>query len=311
MTSITPSVFCRTSLFQKRRTRKPSRSKKAVPITSVVLSACCPPSTSMTRRDSKQTKSATYLSIGTWLRNRCPLSCFRRSRDQSFVSASVGLPRSWRATLRAMISAGSIPPPQPPPSPTLPRKGGGRFNRCCPMPKRTDLESILIIGAGPIIIGQACEFDYSGTQACKALRAEGYRIILVNSNPATIMTDPGLADATYVEPITPEILTKIIAKETPSTLLPTMGGQTALNAAMKLADLGVLAEHGVELIGASRDAIAKAEDRLLFRDAMTKIGLECPKSMLVTSLADANQALDLAARPPTVLPSFPLPRPAR
>ncbi|HEX9464529.1 MAG TPA: carbamoyl-phosphate synthase large subunit [Alphaproteobacteria bacterium] len=174
------------------------------------------------------------------------------------------------------------------------------------MPKRTDLESILIIGAGPIIIGQACEFDYSGTQACKALRAEGYRIILVNSNPATIMTDPGLADATYVEPITPEILTKIIAKEKPSALLPTMGGQTALNAAMKLADLGVLAEHGVELIGASRDAIAKAEDRLLFRDAMTKIGLECPKSMLVTSLADAKQALDLVGLPAIVRPSFTL-----
>src|SRR5689334_2628856 len=172
------------------------------------------------------------------------------------------------------------------------------------MPKRTDIESILIIGAGPIVIGQACEFDYSGTQACKALRAEGYRIILVNSNPATIMTDPGLADATYVEPITPEIVAKIIAKEKPSALLPTMGGQTALNTAMKLADMGVLAEHNVELIGAKRDAIAKAEDRLLFRDAMTKIGLDCPKSMLVTSIAEAKAALDHVGLPAIIRPSF-------
>src|SRR5271170_4362142 len=135
------------------------------------------------------------------------------------------------------------------------------------MPRRTDISSILIIGAGPIVIGQACEFDYSGTQACKALKAEGYRIVLVNSNPATIMTDPDLADATYVEPITLDLITKIIAKEKPAALLPTMGGQTALNMAMQLADRGVLAEHNVELIGASRDAIAKAEDRLLFREA--------------------------------------------
>src|SRR5947208_256893 len=158
------------------------------------------------------------------------------------------------------------------------------------MPKRADISTIMIIGAGPIVIGQACEFDYSGTQACKALKAEGYRVVLVNSNPATIMTDPDLADATYVEPITPDILTKIIAKERPDALLPTMGGQTALNAAMKLADTGVLAQYGVELIGANRDAIAKAEDRLLFREAMTKIGLESPKSMLVTTLAEAKQA---------------------
>jgi carbamoyl-phosphate synthase large subunit len=174
------------------------------------------------------------------------------------------------------------------------------------MPKRTDIKSILIVGAGPIIIGQACEFDYSGTQACKALKAEGYRIVLVNSNPATIMTDPGLADATYVEPITPEFVAKIIAKEKPDALLPTMGGQTALNTALKLADMGVLAEHGVELIGAKRDAIAKAEDRLLFRDAMTRIGLECPKSMLVTSLADAKQAIELVGLPAIIRPSFTL-----
>jgi len=172
------------------------------------------------------------------------------------------------------------------------------------MPKRTDIKSILIVGAGPIVIGQACEFDYSGTQACKALKAEGYRIILVNSNPATIMTDPGLADATYIEPITPDIVEKIIAKEKPDALLPTMGGQTALNTAMKLADNGVLAKYNVELIGAKRDAIAKAEDRLLFRDAMAKIGLECPRSMLVTSLAEADEALKMVGLPAIIRPSF-------
>ena len=136
------------------------------------------------------------------------------------------------------------------------------------MPKRTDIESILIIGAGPIVIGQACEFDYSGTQACKALKEEGYRIILVNSNPATIMTDPSLADATYVEPVTPDFVARIIEKEKPDALLPTMGGQTGLNTAMALADSGVLAANGVELIGASREAIAMAEDRELFQAAM-------------------------------------------
>src|SRR5246500_2985304 len=144
------------------------------------------------------------------------------------------------------------------------------------MPKRTDIKSIMIIGAGPIVIGQACEFDYSGTQACKALKAEGYRIILVNSNPATIMTDPDLADATYVEPITPEIVELIIAREKPDALLPTMGGQTALNTAMALARSGALERHGVELIGANAASIAKAEDRLLFREAMDRIGLVSP-----------------------------------
>ena len=136
------------------------------------------------------------------------------------------------------------------------------------MPKRTDISSILIIGAGPIVIGQACEFDYSGTQACKALREEGYRIILVNSNPATIMTDPDLADATYIEPITPELVAKIIEKERPDALLPTMGGQTALNCALDLEEMGVLEEFGVEMIGARADAIDKAEDREKFRAAM-------------------------------------------
>ena len=141
------------------------------------------------------------------------------------------------------------------------------------MPKRTDLKSILIIGAGPIVIGQACEFDYSGVQACKALREEGYRVILVNSNPATIMTDPDMADATYVEPITPEVVELIIAKERPDAVLPTMGGQTALNCALTLEKRGVFAKYNVEMIGAKADAIEKAEDRLKFRDAMDKIGL--------------------------------------
>ena len=153
------------------------------------------------------------------------------------------------------------------------------------MPKRTDIKSILIIGAGPIVIGQACEFDYSGTQACKALKAEGYRIILVNSNPATIMTDPELADATYIEPITPEVVAKIIAKERPDALLPTMGGQTALNTALSLRRMGVLDRYNVEMIGADAHAIDKAEDRALFREAMARIGLETPKSMLANATA--------------------------
>src|SRR5260370_6961470 len=151
------------------------------------------------------------------------------------------------------------------------------------MPKRTDISSILIIGAGPIVIGQACELDYSGVQACKALRAEGYRIVLVNSNPATIMTDPDVADATYIEPITPEMVEKIIAKERPDALLPTMGGQTALNTAMALVKAGVLERYGVELIGANAEAIAKAEDRQLFRQAMGTIRLVSPNTRLLRS----------------------------
>ena len=151
------------------------------------------------------------------------------------------------------------------------------------MPKRTDIQSILIIGAGPIIIGQACEFDYSGTQAVKALKEEGYRIILVNSNPATIMTDPELADATYIEPITPEVVAKIIAKERPDALLPTMGGQTALNTALSLRRMGILERYGVEMIGANAEAIDMAEDRALFREAMARIGLETPRSMLANA----------------------------
>ncbi len=174
------------------------------------------------------------------------------------------------------------------------------------MPKRTDIETILIIGAGPIIIGQACEFDYSGTQACKALKDEGYRIVLINSNPATIMTDPDLADATYVEPITPEIVAKILEAERPDALLPTMGGQTALNTALALEKQGTLSALGVELIGARAPAIDKAEDRLLFREAMTKIGLETPRSMLVNDRTEAGAALEHAGLPAIMRPSFTL-----
>ncbi len=174
------------------------------------------------------------------------------------------------------------------------------------MPKRTDIKSILIIGAGPIVIGQACEFDYSGAQACKALRAEGYRVILVNSNPATIMTDPGLADATYIEPITPEVVEKIIAKERPDAILPTMGGQTALNTAMKLDASGALKRWGCELIGAKADVIDKAEDRQKFRDAMTKIGIESPKSEVVHSMEEARKAVEIIKLPCVIRPSFTL-----
>ena len=174
------------------------------------------------------------------------------------------------------------------------------------MPKRTDIKSILIIGAGPIVIGQACEFDYSGAQACKALRAEGYRVILVNSNPATIMTDPGLADATYIEPITVEMVEKIIAKERPDALLPTMGGQTALNTSLKLAEAGVLAKYGCELIGAKADVIDKAEDRLKFRDAMTKIGIESPRSAIAHTMEEARAGLEEVKLPCVIRPSFTL-----
>jgi carbamoyl-phosphate synthase large subunit len=172
------------------------------------------------------------------------------------------------------------------------------------MPKRTDISSILIIGAGPIVIGQACEFDYSGTQACKALKDEGYRIILVNSNPATIMTDPDLAHATYIEPITPEMVEKIIAKERPDALLPTMGGQTALNCAMALEQRGVLKKYGVELIGATADAIDKAEDRQRFKEAMTKIGLDTPIARTVHTLSEALEALSVVGLPAVIRPSF-------
>ena len=172
------------------------------------------------------------------------------------------------------------------------------------MPRRNDLHRILIIGSGPIIIGQACEFDYSGTQAAKSLRADGYEVILVNSNPATIMTDPELADRTYVEPLSRQYLEEIIARERPDALLSTVGGQTALNLSVELAEAGVLDRYGVELIGAKINAIKKAEDRLLFKDAMQKIGLETPRSQLVT---DAEGGLSFAAKhgyPVILRPSF-------
>ena len=174
------------------------------------------------------------------------------------------------------------------------------------MPKRTDISSILIIGAGPIVIGQACEFDYSGTQACKALKEEGYRIILVNSNPATIMTDPELADATYVEPVTPEIVAKIIEAERPDAILPTMGGQTALNTALALFNDGTLEKFGVQMIGADAAAIDKAEDRLKFRDAMDRIGLESARSRIAHSLEEALEALEFTGLPAIIRPSFTL-----
>ncbi|CTQ32135.1 carbamoyl-phosphate synthase large subunit [Jannaschia rubra] len=187
------------------------------------------------------------------------------------------------------------------------------------MPKRTDIQSIMIIGAGPIVIGQACEFDYSGAQACKALREEGYRVILVNSNPATIMTDPGMADATYIEPITPDVVARIIEKERPDALLPTMGGQTGLNTALALDDMGVLEKFGVELIGARRAAIEMAEDRKLFREAMDRLGIENPKATIVAApkkengkfdiaagLADAVAALEHVGLPAIIRPAFTL-----
>ena len=174
------------------------------------------------------------------------------------------------------------------------------------MPKRTDISSIMIIGAGPIVIGQACEFDYSGAQACKALREEGYRVILVNSNPATIMTDPELADATYIEPITPEVVAKIIEKERPDALLPTMGGQTGLNTSLALADMGVLDKFGVELIGANRDAIEMAEDRKLFREAMDRLGIENPKATIANTLDECMAAIDYVGLPAIIRPAFTL-----
>jgi carbamoyl-phosphate synthase large subunit len=174
------------------------------------------------------------------------------------------------------------------------------------VPKRTDLKSILIIGSGPIVIGQACEFDYSGTQSCKVLREEGYRIILINSNPATIMTDPELADATYIEPITPEFVEKIIERERPDAILPTMGGQTALNTAVALAESGVLEKYNVELIGAKLPAIKKAEDRELFKASMDKIGLQSARGGFVHSLDEAMKVAEEIGFPIIIRPSFTL-----
>ena len=172
------------------------------------------------------------------------------------------------------------------------------------MPRRDDLRSILVIGSGPIVIGQACEFDYSGTQACRVLAEEGYRVVLANSNPATIMTDPGTADRTYVEPLEPEVLAAIIEKERPDALLPTLGGQTALNLTMRLVELGVLERYGVEVIGARPEAIATAEDRDQFKAAMESIGLEVPRSGFAHSLREAEEIAEEIGYPIMVRPSF-------
>ena len=174
------------------------------------------------------------------------------------------------------------------------------------MPRRNDFSSILLIGSGPIVIGQACEFDYSGTQACKALKEEGFRVILVNSNPATIMTDPGLVDATYIEPIRLPVLERIISQERPEALLPTMGGQTALNMAMKLDEAGILKKYGVELIGADIEAIQKAENRELFRASMEKLGIPMPLSSVVHSVAEALDVAEKIDYPLIIRPSFTL-----
>ena len=174
------------------------------------------------------------------------------------------------------------------------------------MPKRIDIKKILIIGSGPIIIGQACEFDYSGTQACKALREEGFKVVLVNSNPATIMTDPEVADRTYIEPITVEMLEKIIKKERPDALLPTLGGQTGLNISIKLAEAGILDKYKVQMIGADRKAIKKAEDRKLFKQAMQKIGLDLPKSGLAYTMQEARKVVKQIGFPLIIRPSFTL-----
>jgi len=174
------------------------------------------------------------------------------------------------------------------------------------MPKRTDIKKILIIGSGPIVIGQACEFDYSGTQACKALREEGYEIVLVNSNPATIMTDPDLAQRTYIEPLTKEFVEAIIKRERPDALLPTVGGQTALNIAVELSDSGVLDEYKVEMIGAKADAVKMAEDRLLFKQAMNAIGLATPKSEVIGDIREAQRVVESIGFPAIIRPSFTL-----
>ena len=174
------------------------------------------------------------------------------------------------------------------------------------MPKRKDIKKILVVGAGPIIIGQACEFDYSGTQACKALKDEGYKVILINSNPATIMTDPGVADKTYIEPISLEVLEEVIKKERPDAILHTMGGQTALNLAINAEKVGLLKKYNIELIGANSKAIANAEDRKKFRKNMIEIGLDLPKSKIVNNFSQSTQALKQIGLPAIFRPSFTL-----
>ena len=175
------------------------------------------------------------------------------------------------------------------------------------MPRNNELKKILLIGSGPIVIGQGCEFDYSGVQACKALREEGYEVVLVNSNPATIMTDPEFADRTYIEPITPEVIEAIMEREKPDAILPTLGGQTALNAAMELNRNGALARHGVKLIGANAQAIAKGEDRQLFKEAMLRIGLDVPRSGVARSLGDIDRIVgEIGTFPLIIRPAFTL-----
>ena len=174
------------------------------------------------------------------------------------------------------------------------------------MPKRTDIKKILLLGSGPIVIGQACEFDYSGTQACKALKEEGFEIVLVNSNPATIMTDPEFSDHTYIEPLTPEFIERIIEKERPDAILPTLGGQTALNLAMKLYENGVLQKYNVKMLGANYEVIKKAEDRQCFKEAVLKIGLDVPRSGFAHSLEEARVEAGKIGFPVIVRPSFTL-----
>jgi len=172
------------------------------------------------------------------------------------------------------------------------------------MPKRPDLKKIMIIGSGPIVIGQACEFDYSGTQACKALRSLGYKIVLVNSNPATIMTDPGMADVTYIEPLTLESVTKIVAKERPDALLPNLGGQSGLNLSSELARAGVLDKYGVKIIGVQVDAIKRGEDRQAFKDTMTKLGIDMPRSLIANTMNEAEAAIEKIGLPCVIRPAY-------
>jgi carbamoyl-phosphate synthase large subunit len=172
------------------------------------------------------------------------------------------------------------------------------------MPRRDDIHKVLIIGSGPIVIGQACEFDYSGTQACKALRSLGYEVVLVNSNPATIMTDPGMADATYIEPLNAKVITEIIAKERPDALLPNLGGQSGLNLSSELHQLGVLEEYGVKIIGVNIDAIQRGEDRLIFKETMDRLGIETPASRIVGTVADAETAAEQLGYPVVIRPAY-------
>src|SRR5712692_4089944 len=239
-----------------------------------------------------------------------PVPCRRRSRPRTSTSMTTPLKACGIGNCRS-FPCSSIPKRRL--GRTMPGNSSRRFSpvwynisKGKAVPKRQDLQKILLIGSGPIVIGQACEFDYSGTQACKALQEEGFTIVLVNSNPATIMTDPDLADRTYLEPLTPDILEKIIRRERPQALLPTMGGQTALNLAVALADAGVLERYGVELIGAKLDAIKKAEDRDLFKQVMQDIGLVVPRGTCITSADEAPRVLAELGLPLIIRPSFTL-----